>query len=96
MEGHTYFKGVPQSRGELQILVLLLYAFACMCESVHMEVCASLVVSPLVLVSVSICFVEVLISIYKVQTTVLCVISIQQISRVPVIVLVIPLCCSLL
>lgn len=39
VEGHKYFKGVPQSREELQILVLLSYASACVFESVQMEEC---------------------------------------------------------
>ena len=33
VEGHKYFKGVPRSREELQILVLLSYASACIFES---------------------------------------------------------------
>lgn len=65
VEGHTYFKGVPQSRAELHILVLLLLLPA------YRSVCVSGCQST---------FVEVLLLIYKVQITVPCFILMQQIS----------------
>lgn len=78
MEGHKYFKGVPQSRAELQILVLLsytdspIYASLCPCNCVHVWLSVYVL-----FVCVSGCFVEVVFIIHCLQPTELCFIFTQ-------------------